>query len=979
VDSTNVEITDIFCDALELASPAELARFLDRACRDAPEVRRRIERLLEAHSEADSFLAACPAVATGTCDAPAEAAGTVIGPYQLLEQIGEGGFGVVFLAEQLQPVHRPVALKVLKPGMDTRQVVARFEAERQALALMDHPHIARIFDAGATAAGRPYFVMELVRGVPITDFCDRNRLPVRERLGLFVSVCRAVQHAHQKRVIHRDLKPSNVLVAEHDGRPVPKVIDYGIAKAAGQPLTDKSASTHYAQIVGTPLYMSPEQAQMSPDIDTRSDIYSLGVLLYELLSGTTPFDQERLRSAAYDEVRRIFREEEPARPSTRLRTLGPAAATASANRDSDTGRLSKLVRGELDWVVMKCLEKDRGRRYETAAGLTRDLERYLCDEPVQACPPSVRYRARKFVHRHRAGLTGGGLALAALVLLGGSLGWVVRDRAARQAKLAADLQSALDESEQSRRHGHWPQAQAAAKRVEELLRDGAADPALAQRAQGLLRDTSEEEAERRLVTRLEEMRLLQAEVKDNHFDLERALPDYRQAFQEYDLGPDREPGEAAARLLRRPERVRGTLLAALDHWLILARFKKAPEADWLSLVLAAADTDAWRQRMRAARERNDRAALEQLAREADVIAQPPEALFLLELSLRQRNATESAVSLMRRAHDAFPGDFWINHTLGMALLVGPPPRPDEAARFLTAATALRPQSPGAWLNLGLALMRAGRLDEAEAAFRQAIARKPKYATAHRNLGTVLSQQGRLDEAAAEFRRVTELTPELAEAHCDLGLVLQRQGEFSLALAELRKGHELVTASPDRTWPYPSARWVRDCQQMVELEDRLPSVLIGQASPADAAEGMGFARVCYFKKLHAASARLWAAAFRDDAQLAENVASGSRYNAACTAALAAADAPDPAEQARWRKQALDWLRADLTAYSRLLESGRPDDRRLLWQRLRKWQSDPDLAGLRDPAALGRLPADERQTFQRLWADARALLSRFGAAP
>jgi serine/threonine protein kinase len=356
--------------------------------------------------------------ALGTVDESArERPGTVIGPYKLLEQIGEGGFGIVFIAEQQQPVRRKVALKVLKPGMDTRHVVARFEAERQALALMDHPHIALVFDGGETASGRPYFVMELVKGVPITRFCDDKHLPVRERLELFVSVCQAVQHAHQKGIIHRDLKPSNVLVTLHDDRPVVKVIDFGIAKATAQQLTEKTLYTGFAQMVGTPLYMSPEQAGMSGlDVDTRSDIYSLGVLLYELLTGTTPFDKKRLGQVGHDELRRIIREEEPPKPSTRISTLGQGGTTVSTQRKSDPKRLSQLFRGELDWVVMKALEKDRNRRYESASAFAADVQRYLHDEPVQACPPSAWYRFRKFARRKR-GIFVSAAALALIVLL----------------------------------------------------------------------------------------------------------------------------------------------------------------------------------------------------------------------------------------------------------------------------------------------------------------------------------------------------------------------------------------------------------------------------------------------------------------------------------------------------------------------------------------------------------------------------------
>ncbi len=347
-----------------------------------------------------------------TVDEPiAERPGTRIGPYKLLEQIGEGGFGIVFMAEQTQPVRRKVALKILKPGMDTRQVVARFEAERQALAIMDHPNIAKVFDGGATPSGRPYFVMELVKGVPITTFCDQNRLTPRQRLELFVPVCQAVQHAHQKGIIHRDLKPTNVLVSRHDTTPIVKVIDFGVAKALGQELTDKTLFTGIAQMIGTPLYMSPEQAGMSDlDVDTRSDIYSLGVLLYELLTGTTPFTKERFKTAAYDEIRRIIREEDPPRPSTRLSDSKDSLPSISAQRQTAPAKLTKLVRGELDWIVMKCLEKDRNRRYETANGFAADVQRYLADEPVQACPPSAAYRLRKFARRNK-----GALATAAVV------------------------------------------------------------------------------------------------------------------------------------------------------------------------------------------------------------------------------------------------------------------------------------------------------------------------------------------------------------------------------------------------------------------------------------------------------------------------------------------------------------------------------------------------------------------------------------
>ncbi len=352
---------------------------------------------------------------TVSATALSEKPGDKIGPYKLLQQIGEGGCGVVYMAEQQEPIRRRVALKVIKLGMDTKQVIARFEVERQALALMDHPSIARVLDAGTTETGRPYFVMELVRGIKITEYCDENNLATEQRLDLFMQVCHAIQHAHQKGIIHRDIKPSNILVTVVDGRPVPKVIDFGIAKAIGQQLTDKTLFTAFEQFIGTLAYMSPEQAQLSGvDVDTRSDIYSLGVLLYELLTGHTPFDPKTLVAAGLDEMRRLIREKEPPRPSTRISTLDVAERTTVAkHRQAEPAALRRLVRGDLDWIVMKCLEKDRGRRYETANNVAVDIVHHLQHRPVSAAAPGTFYRAEKFIRRHKAGLAVAG----ALVLL----------------------------------------------------------------------------------------------------------------------------------------------------------------------------------------------------------------------------------------------------------------------------------------------------------------------------------------------------------------------------------------------------------------------------------------------------------------------------------------------------------------------------------------------------------------------------------
>src|SRR3989475_2901121 len=459
---------EIFEQAIALASREAREGFLLGACGQNRELRRSVDELIAAFDDAgklDFLQTGERSQEAQTVPADArldEGPGTVISRYKLLQKIGEGGCGVVYMADQEEPVRRRVALKVIKLGMDTKSVIARFEAERQALALMDHPNIARVLDGGATDAGRPYFVMELVRGVKITEYCDQHNLPTRDRLDLFIKVCHAIQHAHQKGIIHRDIKPSNILVTVNDGVAVPKVIDFGIAKATtGQRLTDKTIFTALEQFISTPAYMSPEQAVMtSVDIDTRSDIYSLGVLLYELLTGKTPFDTQALLAAGLDEMRRTIREVEPVKPSTRLtqeiertqanklplparnergegggrgvadETSGGHKSTSSPrpsppfhggegevpNRLLQAKELIHLLRGDLDWVVMKCLEKDRARRYETANGLARDIERHLNDEPVVARPPSTAYRIQKFVRRNKLAVTAASVIATVLVL-----------------------------------------------------------------------------------------------------------------------------------------------------------------------------------------------------------------------------------------------------------------------------------------------------------------------------------------------------------------------------------------------------------------------------------------------------------------------------------------------------------------------------------------------------------------------------------
>ena len=487
---TSAKPEPIFHRARALSDPGERASFLDGACGSDVALRAKVEALLKADAEAGQFMESVSPEAGANDGATMrdpihhERPGQRIDRYKLLQPIGEGGFGTVWLAEQREPVRRRVALKIIKLGMDTKQVIARFEAERQALAMMDHPNIARVLDAGSTDSGRPYFVMEYIKGVPIVEYCDTEKLDTAARLGLLATTCNAIQHAHQKGIIHRDIKPGNVLVTLHDGKPVPMVIDFGIAKATNAELTSKTLFTEHSQMIGTPAYMSPEQAEMSGlDIDTRADIYSLGVLLYELLTGTTPFNGRSLLEAGYAEMMRVIREEEPHKPSTRVSTLGDAGSRAAQSRHTSLHGLSLALKGDLDWIVMKCLEKDRTRRYDTAHGLADDILRHLSDEPVLAGPPGTAYRLRKFVKRNRAKVLTGGV-IAALLVLGVVGTSAALARAMRAERLALAQRDAASSAERR------------TAKVVEFLQDmiGQADPHSGRRPDFTMRQALDEAA-----------------------------------------------------------------------------------------------------------------------------------------------------------------------------------------------------------------------------------------------------------------------------------------------------------------------------------------------------------------------------------------------------------------------------------------------------------------------------------------------------
>jgi serine/threonine protein kinase/Tfp pilus assembly protein PilF len=730
-EAPSTKVMEIFSEAA--ASDAALRQeYLDRACAGDAKLRAEVESLLEMRQRIGGFLDspmteiepppdADPDEATRQDADSIERCRSPVGRYKLEERMGEGGFGVVYRARQTYPIVRDVALKIVKLGMDSRDVIARFESERQALALMDHESIAKVFDAGATDSGRPYFVMELVHGVPITEYCDKNELPARQRLELFVQVCRAVQHAHTKGVIHRDIKPTNVLVTLHEGVPTPKVIDFGVAKAVGpRQLTDKTLFTSYAQMVGTPLYMSPEQAEMTgDDVDTRSDVYSLGVLLYELLTGTTPVDKERFKQAAFDEVRRIIREEEPPTPSTRLSTMGDKLTTISIHRKADPRKLPRLVRGELDWIVMKALEKDRNRRYETANAFARDVERFLHDEAVLARPQSGLYRFRKLVRRNKVKFAAVAAVAASLLLSSGVSTWMFfQERQARQrAVLAEHEQERLRTRAETAHANEARLRQQAELQEKKALAEAAKREQVAEFMKDMLRGAAPFVAQGRDTTVLREI-------------------------------VDRTAQRVGADLQAQPD-VEAELRVILgDVYRDLAEYKKAEEMLRRALQLK--------------RERF-----------GDQHGEVSVALNSLAAVLLSQRRLEEAESLHREALAIRRNFYGPNHPLvaesldNLGLVLHRQWRNADAEPLYREALAIRRQAFGdenlavalSLTNLATLLRVEGKLDESESMHREALAirRKllgnehPDVAISINGLGNLLRDQGRLKEAEAMHR------------------------------------------------------------------------------------------------------------------------------------------------------------------------------------------------------------------------------------
>jgi len=781
------------------------------------------------------------------------------------------------MAEQTTPVQRRVALKIIKAGMDTRQVIARFEAERQALALMDHPNIAKVFDAGVTETGRPYFVMELVKGTPITKYCDEHRLTPRHRLELFVQVCHAVQHAHQKGIIHRDLKPTNVLVAQYDGKPVPKVIDFGVAKATGQQLTERTMFTGFGDVIGTPQYMSPEQAEVNQlDVDTRSDIYSLGVLLYELLTGTTPLEGKRVREAALLEVLRVIREEEPPRPSTRL-TATAELPSIAAQRGVEPKKLSGIVKGELDWIVMKALEKDRARRYETANGLAMDVQRYLTDDTVQACPPSSVYRLQKFARRNRGPLlASAAIAVMLLLLVGGlavSTVRVTRERneksaalKEREAALTSARQSAARaDAERQRAESNFSKARNAvasimaraatgqaewaklspdlrkifvaetARYYESLIQGAGTEPsvryetAVGYRSLGFLHGSAKEFQPAEKYYR-QSVEMLEALVKESPVNSE-----YREqlASSSLHLG-------SALKATTRPAEARKAYERAAELYEELIGERDMPKVehsyDLNRCYTALGQLAPSRVLEPQFRERMVR------ARRAFIERDPKNYAHYVQLGnlLREQRKLDEALVAYRKAVEINPSH--APSYQNIAFVLEQQGKFDEALPAARKAVELNPKADGAWINLGTALRLAKKFDEAAAAYRKAIELDPKDGSAYGHVGrprgvspqvagydglaSLLHQQKKLDEAAGVWRELIDRDPGLVSAHLGLGQVLVDQQKHPEAVAEFKKA---LAIDPKFAQGHNDVAWLLATASDMQLRD--PDLALALAKKA----------------------------------------------------------------------------------------------------------------------------------------------------
>jgi len=1136
---------DLFIAALQIDDLARRAAYLDQACGRDNELRKRLDVLLAAHDRPASALerplaANAAGIPMGTPDpttarsempasddeptashhgetpAPATLIGSIIaGRYKLRQVIGEGGMGSVYLAEQTQPVKRQVALKLIKPGMDSNAVLARFESERQALALMDHPHIAKVFDAGTTSppfgggvwGGGPFFVMELVKGIPLTDYCDQHRLGLPERLALFRQICSAVQHAHQKGIIHRDLKPTNILVESHDGEPVPKVIDFGLAKAtSGLQLSEHSLFTAFGTVAGTPLYMAPEQASFNAlDIDTRADIYALGVILYELLTGSTPIRRETFRRAALEEMLRLIREVEPPTPSSRISTSDTLPSIA-AIRQTEPARLSRFVRGDLDWIVMKALAKERNRRYESAIALAQDIERFTNHEPVSAGPPTASYRFRKFARRHRAALaTAGGFAL--LLVAATAVSAVLAVWANRELHRAVKAEQAANE-QKGRAQDREKLAIDAVRRYGDVVRETPElknTPSLSNLRATLLKEP--QAFFKRLRERLQADRETTPEslarLAEASFDLGKLTDE---------IGDKQEALRAHVESLAIRERLAREKPSVTEFQTDLARshhYIGSLKSETGRPVEALASYERARAiRERLAREnpsvRQFQSGLAQIHHSIGVLqratGRPAEGLA----SHERARAIQERLARENPSVTEFQSDLALSHN-AIGVLQSATGQPAEAlasyerareiwerlARENPSVTEFQRYLAGVHNNIGNLQSATGQPAEALASYEQARAIRERLARAnpsvtefqsnlaasHFNIGYLQGQTGRtaealasVDQARAIWERlarenpsVTQFQSDLAQSHNNIGALQREMGRLADALAS----HEQARATRERlARDHPESpdfasqlggtlsnmavidldqrhfdktrakltraiEWQRKAlaanpnhstyrqflanhltsliraaegmgraaeaaeaaRQLAELaagdpvkaalDARLAAVLEAKKTSKNDAERIQLAYRAYEKALHAASARLFAEALANDPKLAGDRGAQHRYNAACAAALAgsgqAKDDPPPNEVARakLRRQALDWLKAELAAWAKILDSGPAEMKAKVAPTLEHWKHDADLAGIRDQNELAKLPEEERAGLKRLWNEVDELLTKAAA--